>query len=51
MILLFLCILFVQIAANSAADRSRKLRIGDRILRVNDVNVENTKHAVAVEVR
>ncbi|KAF8381421.1 hypothetical protein PRIPAC_70563, partial [Pristionchus pacificus] len=38
-----------KIAANSAADRSRKLRIGDRILRVNDVNVENTKHAVAVE--
>ncbi|GMR32768.1 hypothetical protein PMAYCL1PPCAC_02963 [Pristionchus mayeri] len=38
-----------KIAANSAADRCRRLRIGDRILRVNDVNVENTKHAVAVE--
>ncbi|GMT04078.1 hypothetical protein PENTCL1PPCAC_26252 [Pristionchus entomophagus] len=38
-----------KIAAGSAADRSRRLRIGDRIIQVNDVNVETAKHATAVE--
>lgn len=40
-----------KITANSPAARSQKLRIGDRILFVNDVDVRNAKHQTAVEVR
>ncbi|GMT32754.1 hypothetical protein PFISCL1PPCAC_24051 [Pristionchus fissidentatus] len=38
-----------KIASNSAADRSGRLRIGDRILQVNDVDVRDAKHATAVD--
>uniref|UniRef100_F1KS12 Protein lap1 n=1 Tax=Ascaris suum TaxID=6253 RepID=F1KS12_ASCSU len=38
-----------KITANSPAARSQKLRIGDRILFVNDVDVRNAKHQTAVE--
>ncbi|VDK56486.1 unnamed protein product, partial [Anisakis simplex] len=39
-----------KITLNSPAARSKKLRIGDRILFVNDVDVRNAKHQTAVEV-
>uniref|UniRef100_A0A915C5W6 PDZ domain-containing protein n=1 Tax=Parascaris univalens TaxID=6257 RepID=A0A915C5W6_PARUN len=38
-----------KITANSPAARSQKLRIGDRILFVNDVDVRTAKHQTAVE--
>ncbi|VDM42227.1 unnamed protein product, partial [Toxocara canis] len=38
-----------KITANSPAARSHKLRIGDRILFVNEVDVRNAKHQTAVE--
>lgn len=39
-----------KIADNSPAAFSRRLRVGDRILKVNDKNVEKAKHCEAVEV-
>lgn len=39
-----------KIADNSSASFSRRLRVGDRILKVNDKDVEKAKHSEAVEV-
>ncbi|VDN02315.1 unnamed protein product [Thelazia callipaeda] len=38
-----------KITANSPASQSQKLRIGDRILSVNNVNIRTAKHQAAVE--
>lgn len=38
-----------KIAANSPAARSQRLRVGDRILSVNNVDVRGVEHRVAVE--
>lgn len=40
-----------KISPNSPAALSRRLRIGDRILRVNRIDVERAKHNDAVSVR
>lgn len=39
-----------KISSNSPAARSQRLRIGDRILEVNGIDVRNAKHQAAVEV-
>ncbi|KAI6243907.1 hypothetical protein M3Y99_00057800 [Aphelenchoides fujianensis] len=39
-----------KISANSPASRSKKLRVGDRILTVNGRNVAQAKHADAVDL-
>lgn len=39
-----------KIADNSSAAASRRLRVGDRILKVNGKDVEKAKHSEAVEV-
>lgn len=39
-----------KITANSPAGRSQRLRIGDRILSVNNTNIRSAKHQAAVEV-
>lgn len=38
-----------KITTNSPAELSRRLRIGDRILRVNDIDISNAMHNEAVE--
>lgn len=38
-----------KISANSPAARSQRLRIGDRILQVNGIDVRNARHQTAVE--
>ncbi|VDK52352.1 unnamed protein product, partial [Gongylonema pulchrum] len=38
-----------KITPNSPAGRSQRLRIGDRILSVNNINIRNAKHQAAVE--
>jgi protein scribble len=39
-----------KITTNSPAEMSRRLRIGDRILKVNEMDISNAKHNEAVEV-
>lgn len=39
-----------KITLNSPAGRSQRLRIGDRILSVNNINIRTAKHQTAVEV-
>lgn len=39
-----------KIAENSPAAISRSLRVGDRILKVNDKDVEKSKHSETVDV-
>jgi protein scribble len=39
-----------KITTNSPAELSRRLRIGDRILKVNDADISTAKHNEAVEV-
>lgn len=39
-----------KITPNSPAGRSQRLRIGDRILSVNNINIRTAKHQTAVEV-
>lgn len=40
-----------KISVDSPAAKSRRLRIGDRIIAVNGRNLENARHNEAVEVR